>query len=117
MRELIDETERRRKKQISYNEKHGITPTTVSKTREQILDQTQVKVNAPAGYYVEPEEANGVADPVSQYMSADQLKKSIAESRKKMEKSAKEMDYPAAAKFRDEMLALQKLMDEKYGVK
>jgi excinuclease ABC subunit B len=50
-------------------------------------------------------------------MSADQLKKSIAESRKKMEKSAKEMDYPAAAKFRDEMLALQKLMDEKYGVK
>jgi excinuclease ABC subunit B len=117
MRELIDETERRRKKQISYNEKHGITPTTVSKTREQILDQTQVKVNAPAGYYVEPEEAIGVADPVSQYMSADQLKKSIAESRKKMEKSAKEMDYPAAAKFRDEMLALQKLMDEKYGVK
>jgi excinuclease ABC subunit B len=117
MRELIDETERRRKKQISYNEKHGITPTTVSKTREQILDQTQVKVNAPAGYYVEPEEASGVADPVSQYMSADQLKKSIAESRKKMEKSAKEMDYPAAAKFRDEMLALQKLMDEKYGVK
>jgi excinuclease ABC subunit B len=117
MRELIDETERRRKKQISYNEKYGITPTTVSKTREQILDQTQVKVNAPAGYYVEPEEASGVADPVSQYMSADQLKKSIAESRKKMEKSAKEMDYPAAAKFRDEMLALQKLMDEKYGVK
>ncbi len=117
MRELIDETERRRKKQISYNEKHGITPTTVSKTREQILDQTQVKVSAPAGYYVEPEEASGVADPVSQYMSADQLKKSIAESRKKMEKSAKEMDYPAAAKFRDEMLALQKLMDEKYGVK
>lgn len=113
MKELIHETERRRAKQIRYNEQHGITPTTVSKSREQILDQTQVRVNAPAGYYVESEEISIVADPVTAYMSVDQLKKSIAESRKNMERAAKDMDYPAAAKYRDEMRALEKLMEEK----
>lgn len=113
MKELIQETERRRAKQIRYNEQHGITPTTVSKSREQILDQTQVRVNAPAGYYVESEEISIVADPVTAYMSVDQLKKSIAESRKNMEKAAKDMDYPAAAKYRDEMRALEKLLEEK----
>ncbi len=115
MAELIAETERRRKKQMVYNEKHGITPTTVNKSREQILDQTQVRVNAPVGYYVESGDLTGVADPVSQYMSLDQLKKSIAESKKNMEKSAKDMDYPAAGKYRDEMLALQNLLEEKFA--
>ena len=73
-------------------------------------------MNPPAGYYVEPEELSAVQDPVTAYMSVDQLKKSISESRKKMEKAAKEMDFPAAAKFRDEMIALEKLMEEKMNV-
>lgn len=117
MKELISETERRRNKQIKYNTLHGITPTTVGKTREKILDQTQIRVNAPAGYYVESEDLKLVADPVSMYMSVDQLKKNIAETRRNMDKAAKAMDFPAAARYRDEMFALQKLMEEKYSGK
>jgi excinuclease ABC subunit B len=113
MQKLISETDRRRVKQIAFNTQHGITPTTVNKTREQIMDQTHITVNPPAGYYVEPTELSAVQDPVTAYMSVDQLKKSIAESRKKMEKAAKEMDFPIAAKYRDEMQALEKLMEEK----
>lgn len=113
MQKLISETDRRRIKQMAFNSLHGITPTTVNKTREQIMDQTHITVNPPVGYYVEPEVLSAIQDPISAYMSIDQLKKSIAESRKKMDKAAKEMDFPAAAKFRDEMLALEKLMDDK----
>ena len=113
MQKLISETDRRRIKQMAFNSLHGITPTTVNKTREQIMDQTHITVNPPVGYYVEPEALSAIQDPISAYMSVDQLKKSIAESRKKMDKAAKEMDFPVAAKFRDEMLALEKLMDDK----
>ncbi|NBV13824.1 MAG: excinuclease ABC subunit UvrB [Sphingobacteriia bacterium] len=107
MQELIHETERRRAKQIRYNEAHGITPTTVSKTRENILNRTQIKINEGPVYYADSEDLPLVADPVLQYMNLDQLKKAGQEAKRKMEKAAREMDFPAAAKFRDEMFAIE----------
>ncbi len=107
MQELINETERRRAKQIRYNEAHGITPTTVSKTRENILNRTQIKINEGPVYYADSGDLQLVADPVLQYMNLDQLKKAGQEAKRKMEKAAREMDFPAAAKFRDEMFAIE----------
>lgn len=116
MQITIDETNRRRQKQIDYNEEHGITPRTVGKTREAIIEQTSVAdfIGAPKAY-AGPEEVNIAADPVVQYMSKDQLEKALAESQKKMQKAAKAMDFLDAAKYRDEMFAFEKLLKEKFS--
>jgi excinuclease ABC subunit B len=118
MQRTIDETNRRREKQIAYNEKHGITPETVHKSREEIVSQSKPllevrgkEVDGKA--YVEPEEASMVADPVTQYMSKDDLRKSIDDTKKKMEKAAKDLDFMEAARLRDEMYAMEKLLKEK----
>lgn len=116
MRKTIEETNRRREKQMAYNREHGITPTTVGKSKEEIMDQTsvadyQVK-NAQA--YAGPEPAERIAaDPIIQYMSEKDLKKSIQDAKRKMEKASKEMNFLEAAKFRDEMFALEKVWAEK----
>lgn len=116
MRATIDETNRRREKQIQYNEKHGITPQTVGKSRESIMEQTSVaNFHKPSGpgtgegrAYVEPEGApHALADPVVQYMSKPQLKKAMDKVRKDMEKAAKDMEFLQAAKLRDELFALE----------
>lgn len=109
MREAIDETNRRRAKQMAYNEENGITPTTIFKSKEAIMDQTSVADSkaTPKAYYVEPEEYNMAADPVAAYMSSDQLEKLMKETQSKMEKAAKELDFIMAAKYRDEFLQLQ----------
>ena len=65
--------------------------------------------------YVEPEEASLVADPVVEYMTKDQLQKSIQTAKKNMERAAKDMEFMEAAKFRDEMFALEKMMKEKFN--
>ncbi len=118
MRKTIEETNRRRDKQIAYNEIHGITPKTVGKSREAIIEQTSV-VDFKGGIqkaYIERDHAESVAaDPVVQYMSKSQLQKSIDDTRKQMVVAAKEMDFLTAAKLRDEMFALEKLMEEKFG--
>lgn len=110
MQETINETNRRRTIQMAYNEQHGITPTTVSKTREEILAQRTILdirgVKSKA--YIEPEELNLAADPVINYMSKDQLDKLIDETERKMKKAAKELDFITAAQFRDELFALKK---------
>lgn len=111
MRATLDETNRRREKQIQYNEKHGIIPQTVGKSRESIMEQTSVanyiKTAEPKAY-VEPSGALPVlADPVMKYMSKPELKKAIDKVRKDMEKAAKEMDFLHAAKLRDELFALE----------
>jgi excinuclease ABC subunit B len=64
--------------------------------------------------YVEPDEASLVADPVVEYMTKDQLQKAIQTSKKNMERAAKDMEFMEAAKFRDEMFALEKMMKEKF---
>ncbi len=115
MRRTIDETNRRREKQIAYNTAHGITPKTVRKNTEEILKQTSVadarEDSQEMRYYVEPEELNVAADPVVQYMSKDQLKKAVDETQERMQKAAKDLDFIEAARLRDELFALQKQLE------
>jgi excinuclease ABC subunit B len=110
----IDETNRRRAKQIEYNTANGIVPKTILKSREAILEQTSVAdmlgKHSKKNYYVEPEELNLAADPIVQFMTKDQLNKQITKVQKEMEKAAKELNFMDAARLRDEMLALQKLV-------
>ncbi|MDX3916473.1 MULTISPECIES: excinuclease ABC subunit UvrB [Olivibacter] len=117
MRATIDETNRRREKQIKYNEEHGIVPRTVGKSREAIMEQTSVAdfKGGAAKAYVDPDPASSVAaDPVVQYMSKAQLQKAIDTAKRDMERAAKDMDFLQAAKLRDEMFALEKTMKEKF---
>ncbi len=114
MRITIDETNRRREKQTKYNEEHGITPRTVGKSKEAIIEQTSV-VDFKGGVqkvYVGIDEVNSVAaDPIVQYMSKPELKKAIEKTKKDMLAAAKDMDFLLAAKLRDEMFALEKEME------
>lgn len=118
MRVTIEETNRRREKQIAYNEEHGIVPRTVGKTREEILEQTSVADFKPAEAkaYVEPDPASLIAaDPVMEYWGDKEMKKAIDNVRRKMEKAAKDMDFLEAAKLRDEMFAMERLYKERFG--
>ena len=118
MRITIEETNRRRDKQIRYNEEHGITPRTVGKSREAIMGQTSVAdfKSGEAKIYVEPDRTRSIAaDPLIQYMSKPQMKQAIDKVRKDMEKSAKEMDFLQAAKLRDELFALEKTYVDLFG--
>jgi len=117
MRNTIDETSRRREKQIRYNTEHGIIPTTVTKTRDEIMKQSQVLDirNNSDKIYVEKDETDLAADPIVQFMTKPQLEKAIQASKGRMQKAAKETDYIEAARIRDEMFALQKIYDEKFG--
>lgn len=113
MQRTIDETNRRRQIQIEYNEQHGITPTTVFKSREEILEQkTILDIRGGRKAYVEPELTSMAADPLVEYLSKDQVKKLIAEAEAKMKKAAKDMDFMSAAQYRDEMFALKKKLGE-----
>ncbi len=117
MRITIDETNRRRDKQMAYNTEHGITPRTVGKTREEIMEQTSVAdMGVGPKAYIEPDAAAAVAsDPLIEYMSDKEMKKAIETVRKRMEKAAKEMEFLEAAKLRDEMFALVKAYTDKFG--
>ncbi|MFZ9981263.1 MAG: excinuclease ABC subunit UvrB [Cyclobacteriaceae bacterium] len=115
MRAAIDETNRRRARQEAYNEANGITPRTVTKSMGEILKQTKVADSKKSTQksYVEPEPEFFAADPVTSYMSVEDLKKLTDRTRKYMEKAAKEMDFMEAARLRDEYLSYQKLLEEK----
>ncbi|MBP6732548.1 MAG: UvrB/UvrC motif-containing protein, partial [Chitinophagales bacterium] len=119
MQQTIDETSRRREKQIKYNEEHNITPITIFKSKEDIMQQTSVlNIRIAPDAYIELEsEMTMAAEPEVEYMTADQLHKSIESIRKKMLEASKETDYLTAAKLRDEMLTMQKTLKEKFGVK
>jgi excinuclease ABC subunit B len=117
MQITMDETNRRRDLQIAYNLEHGITPTTVGKTREEIMEQTSV-VDFKGGVqqaYVETDMLTLAADPIVQYMTKPDLKRSIENTKKDMFAAAKNMDFLLAAKLRDEMFALEKMMEEKFN--
>ncbi len=115
MQLAIDETNRRRMVQTEYNKKHGITPTTVLKSREAIMGQTSVadSKKAKKKYYVEPEDVSLAADPVTAYLNKDQLTKMAENTRKQMEKAAKDLEFMEAARLRDEYLAIKKLIEER----
>lgn len=110
MQQTIDETNRRREKQIEYNEIHGITPRTVSKTREEILNAHSILDIRGSKAYTGPDEQDQTmaADPILDYMNRDQLEKAIAVAEENMKKAAKELDFITAAQYRDEMRALKK---------
>ncbi len=114
MQRAIDETNRRRLIQQEYNAKHGITPTTIIKDRDAILGQTGVadKKKGAKNYYMESEPTIA-ADPVVEYMGIDELKKLAAETKRKMEKAAKDMDFMEAARYRDDWMDLEKLIKKK----
>jgi len=115
MKKTIDETERRRKKQIEYNFENNIKPTAITKTKESIMGQTVV-IDAQGKLkkvYVENEVINYAADPVVQYMTKEELEKRIATIKKAMQKAAKELDFIEAARLRDEMVAMEKLLQKK----
>ena len=117
MRITIEETNRRREKQIAYNTKHGITPRTVGKSREAIIEQTSVmdfKGGVQKAYVEKEMTDNLAADPIVQYMTKSELQKSIDKTKKDMALAAKEMDFLLAAKLRDEMFALEKVMEERF---
>jgi excinuclease ABC subunit B len=116
MQITMDETNRRRDIQVKYNTEHGITPITIGKTRAEIMEQTSV-VDFKGGIqkaYVETDMASLAADPIVQYMTKPDLKKSIENTKKDMLAAAKNMDFLLAAKLRDEMFALEKMMEEKF---
>ena len=92
---------------MAYNLEHGITPRTILKSREAILEQTSVADSKPRKVYVEPDEISVAADPVVQYMGKNDLEKLIAETQKKMERAAKDLDFLEAARYRDELLQLK----------
>ena len=108
MKRTIDETERRRKKQMEYNKANGIVPKQVLKQGKNLL----ARQNGTEYAYAE-KEAAVVSDPVLSYMSTDQLRKAIDAARGEMERAAAELDFLRAAKYRDEMNNLRKLYEER----
>ncbi|HBX52312.1 MAG: excinuclease ABC subunit B [Bacteroidetes bacterium RIFOXYA12_FULL_35_11] len=117
MQRTIDETNRRREKQLLYNQKNNITPQQIIKATRPLIGKTSDSERRKAGYYVEPETIDIAADPVLQYMSKDALMKTIDKTKKTMEKAAKELDFVSAAQYRDELYKLQNLLKEKFQEK
>ena len=111
MQRTMDETERRREKQIAYNTRHGLVPQALNKSKENVLRQTKVAdgSKAPREYKID-ESIPLAADPETKYLSKADLEKSLKRTRKEMEKAAKEMDFIMAAKLRDEMFELEAMV-------
>ena len=108
MSKTINETNRRREKQLAYNEAHGITPTAITKGERNSF--SKVEPNA----YVEPDSSRSLAaDPVVQYMSKPALEKAIAKTKKAMQDAAKKLEFIEAAQLRDELIKLENILKTK----
>jgi excinuclease ABC subunit B len=120
MQRTIDETSRRREKQIAYNIEHNITPTTIIKTKEQVFEQTSVldiKGFDPKNPYA-TDEAGPLpyaADEQVTYNTIPQMEKAVAKVKKEMEKAARDLDFIEAARLRDEMFRMQKELERMKG--
>ncbi len=112
MNKTIDETNRRREKQLKYNEEHNITPTQIIKASSNILREVR-NITGQQNAYVEPEKPDIAADPVVQYMNKEAMLKAIENAKSKMEKAASKLDFIEAARYRDEMQTYQQLLDAK----
>jgi len=110
MSRTIEETNRRRETQIRYNIDNNIIPTQIKKSHDSIFAKSS---SAKGKAYIENESISIAADPVVQYMTKEQLQKAIAQTRKSMEKAAKELDFMEAARLRDELFDLEKRLKEK----
>ncbi len=113
MRLTIEETNRRREKQMNYNLMHGLTPKAIQKSKKSILGD-QLKVKPEEGAYIESEHTSRmIADPVEKYMSPEQIKKEIENTRAKMLAAAKKLEFIEAAQYRDEIIRLENLLNTK----
>ncbi len=109
MQRTIDETNRRRVIQMAYNEEHGIIPTTVKKSKEEILEQKSILDirGKQSKAYIEDDTPSVAADPLIGYLTREQIELMIEQTDRKMKKAAKELDFISAAQFRDELFALK----------
>lgn len=111
MQQTIDETNRRRIKQMRYNEEHGITPMQIIKSRKSVLVENKYEIpTTPEGVYAGPAEGAFAADPIVKKMTPKQLEKSIAETTRLMKEAAKNLDFLQAAQYRDEIIRLKELL-------
>ena len=109
MRKTIEETDRRREKQLAYNAKHNIVPQQIHRTSKSSLVKN-ITTPAEPKAYVEPKKLNIAADPVIQYMTKDQLEKTVEKTRKAMMESAKKLEFLDAAQYRDELIKLEEML-------
>lgn len=113
MKRMMEETNRRREKQIRYNAEHNITPAQIVKSTRDILGQTAIADGSRTqpGPYIEKERHEIAADPVYQYLSKEKLVKMVAVNRRAMEEAVKELDFLEAARLRDEYKILREQID------
>ena len=121
MQKTIDETQRRREKQIAYNTMHGITPKTIVKTNEQIFAQGSVldiktyDPTKPTAVGYDEDIVTIAAEDTTEYKTIPSMQKAIAKIKKNMEQAARDMDFMQAAKLRDDMFKMQKELEEMKG--